>query len=111
MEMLLTGRMIDAQTALASRLVNRVVPADRLDEAVREFTTVILERSAATIRIGKQTFYRQIEQPFEPAYDAASEAMSCNLLYEDALEGTKAWTHSLINVRQCGEDANPMSWR
>jgi enoyl-CoA hydratase/carnithine racemase len=100
MEMLLTGRMIDAQTALAWGLVNRVVPADRLDEAVREFTTVILERSAATIRIGKQTFYRQIEQPFEPAYDAASDAMSCNLLYDDAREGMEAF----INKR-------PPVWR
>ncbi len=96
MEMLLTGSMIDAPTALAWGLVNRVVSADRLDEAVREFTNVILERSPATIRIGKQTFYQQIEQPFEPAYDAASEAMSCNILYEDAHEGMDAF----INKRR-----------
>ena len=100
MEMLLTGRMIDAPTALAWGLVNRVVPADRLDDAVREFTTVILERSSVAIRIGKQTFYQQIEHPFEPAYDAASEAMSCNILYEDAREGMDAF----INKR-------PPVWR
>jgi enoyl-CoA hydratase/carnithine racemase len=96
MEMLLTGRTIDAATALAWGLVNRVVPIDRLDDAVREFTSVILDRSPVAIRIGKQTFYNQIEQPFESAYDAAGEAMSCNIRYEDAHEGIDAF----INKRR-----------
>src|SRR5262249_44333481 len=54
MEMLLTGGLIDARTALAWGLVNRVVPADALDATVRQFTEVIKARSAATIRLGKQ---------------------------------------------------------
>jgi enoyl-CoA hydratase/carnithine racemase len=91
MEMLLTGRMIDAATALAWGLVNRVVPGDRLDEAVREFTDVVLARSPATIRLGKAAFYRQIDRSLEEAYDAAGDAMSCNLLFEDAAEGMDAF--------------------
>src|SRR3954463_4949841 len=62
MEMLLTGAPIDAPTALAWGLVNRVVAADDLDGAVAEFAGAIKARSAATIRLGKQAFYAQIEQ-------------------------------------------------
>src|SRR6266851_1638610 len=53
MEMLLTGEPIDAQTALAWGLVNRVVAADALDATVAHFTGLITARSAATIRLGK----------------------------------------------------------
>lgn len=91
MEMLLTGQMFDASTALAWGLVNRVVPADRLDAEVRAFTDIILARSAAAVRLGKQAFYRQIEQPLAAAYDTAGEAMACNLMLDDAAEGIGAF--------------------
>src|SRR5947208_1949862 len=86
MEMLLTGRLIDAQTALAWGLVNRVVPAADLDAAVRDFTDAIVSRSAATIRMGKAAFYAQIARPLDAAYDIASETMACNMLMDDARE-------------------------
>jgi enoyl-CoA hydratase/carnithine racemase len=91
MEMLLTGRMIDAQTALSWSLVNRVVPVDQIDPTIREYTDIILNRSSAAIRIGKQTFYQQIDESLGTAYDTASEAMACNILYEDAAEGMDAF--------------------
>jgi enoyl-CoA hydratase/carnithine racemase len=91
MEMLLTGELIDAQTALAWGLVNRVVPADALDAAVARFAETIKGRSAATIRLGKQAFYAQIEQPIAPAYDRTSEVMACNMLLDDASEGIDAF--------------------
>src|SRR5437870_9011452 len=46
MELLLTGEMIDAATALSWGLVNRVVPAAELDAAIAGFTGVIVTRSA-----------------------------------------------------------------
>jgi enoyl-CoA hydratase/carnithine racemase len=91
MEMLITGEPIDAQTALAWGLVNRVVPADKLDAEVQRFSEIILSRSPATIAMGKQTFYRQIDRPLEAAYDIASESMACNVLLEDAAEGMDAF--------------------
>jgi enoyl-CoA hydratase/carnithine racemase len=91
MEMLLTGRMIDAQTALSWGLVNRVAPVDQIDQIIREYTDIILDRSSVAIGIGKQTFYQQIDESLGTAYDTASEAMACNILYEDAAEGMDAF--------------------
>jgi enoyl-CoA hydratase/carnithine racemase len=91
MEMLLTGELVDAQTALAWGLVNRVVPGDALDAAVRHFTDIIKARSAATIRLGKQAFYAQIEQPIAAAYGITGEVMACNMLLDDAAEGIDAF--------------------
>ena len=91
MEMLLTGELVDARTALAWGLVNRVVPGDSLDAAVRHFTDIIKARSAATIRLGKQAFYAQIEQPIAAAYGITGEVMACNMLLDDAAEGIDAF--------------------
>jgi enoyl-CoA hydratase/carnithine racemase len=91
MEMLLTGEPIDAATAQSWGLVNRVVPSSRLDAEIRRFTDIILSRSSATIRFGKQAFYRQIDHPLAVAYDIASDVMACNLLLDDAAEGIDAF--------------------
>jgi enoyl-CoA hydratase/carnithine racemase len=100
MEMLLTGEPIDAATAQSWGLVNRVVPSSRLDAEIRQFTDIILSRSSATIRFGKQAFYRQIDHPLAAAYDIASEVMACNLLLDDAAEGIDAFLQK-----------RPASWR
>ena len=100
MEMLLTGEPIDAATAQSWGLVNRVVPSSRLDAEIRRFIDIILSRSSATIRFGKQAFYRQIDHPLAAAYDIASEVMACNLLLDDAAEGIDAFLQK-----------RPASWR
>jgi len=100
MEMLLTGEPIDAATAQSWGLVNRVVPSSRLDAEIRRFTEIILSRSSATIRFGKQAFYRQIDHPLAAAYDIASEVMACNMLLDDAAEGIDAFLQK-----------RPASWR
>ena len=91
MEMLLTGAPIDAQTALDWGLVNRVVALASLDEEIKRLTDQIVARSAATIRLGKATFYQQIERPLTTAYDVASETMACNMALDDAAEGIDAF--------------------
>jgi enoyl-CoA hydratase/carnithine racemase len=91
MEMLLTGEPIDAATALAWGLVNRVVPAIELDAAIAAFTRTIVAKSARVIAAGKQAFYRQIDLGLSPAYDLAGGAMACSLLDADAHEGIDAF--------------------
>jgi len=91
MELLLTGQPTDARTAQAWGLINRVVPPEALDAEVRRFTDLFVARSAATIALGKRTFYRQIGESLEAAYGVASEAMACNMGYEDAAAGIEAF--------------------
>jgi enoyl-CoA hydratase/carnithine racemase len=91
MELLLTGKPIDAATALAWGLVNRVVPAADLDAAVKAFTDVLVARSSATIALGKKTFYAQVDQPLAAAYDTVSASMACGMLLDDAAEGIDAF--------------------
>jgi enoyl-CoA hydratase/carnithine racemase len=91
MEMLLTGEMIDAPTALAWGLVNRVVPAAELDDAVRAFTSSIVAKSPAILALGKRAFYEQIDGGLADAYARTGEVMACNLLEPDAAEGIDAF--------------------
>jgi len=91
MEMLLTGKPIDAARALEWGLVNRVTSVEKLDEAVQEFVDAILARSSAVIRAGKRAFYDQIDRPLADAYDTAGKAMTKGVLLEDAAEGIDAF--------------------
>jgi enoyl-CoA hydratase/carnithine racemase len=91
MELLLTGQAVDAQTALAWGLVNRVVPAGALDAEIGALAGLIVARSAAAVALGKRTFYAQVEGPLERAYDVAADAMTCNMSFEDAAEGIDAF--------------------
>jgi len=91
MEMLLTGEFIDAEEALERGLVNRVVPAERLDEEVKALTDSIRGKSAAAVGLGKRLFYRQLEMGLDAAYQLAAETMACNMMCEDAGEGIDAF--------------------
>jgi len=91
MEMLLTGEPIDATTALAWGLVNRVVPEAELDAAIAVLTRVILAKSARLIAQGKRAFYRQVELGLGQAYDFAGGVMACSLLDANAHEGIDAF--------------------
>jgi len=91
MEMLLTGDFIDAQTALARGLVNRVVPAEQLDAEIGKLSDSILAKTPVAIKAGKQMFYRQLELGLDGAYELASEVMACNMMAEDAQEGIDAF--------------------
>src|SRR5439155_1667217 len=60
LEMLLTGDFVDAPTALEWGLVNRVVPADGLDDAGTELVERIAHSSPLTVGIGKEAFYARV---------------------------------------------------
>ncbi|HEX4041446.1 MAG TPA: enoyl-CoA hydratase [Xanthobacteraceae bacterium] len=91
MEMLLTGELISAQDAARIGLVNHVVaPGHERDEAIK-LAQKITAKSAVTVKIGKEGFYRQLEMPLTEAYDYVSGVMVENLLVRDAEEGISAF--------------------
>jgi enoyl-CoA hydratase/carnithine racemase len=91
LEMLLTGEMLDAATALEQGLINRVVKADQLETAVAEMAAKIVSKSPMVVKIGKEAFYRQLEMPLADAYTYTSEVMTRNMLLQDATEGMTAF--------------------
>jgi enoyl-CoA hydratase/carnithine racemase len=91
MEMLLTGRAIDAQTAADWGLVNRVVPPAGLASETRKLAGEIAQASAYTVALGKQAYYQQIDLDQAGAYEYTKEVMSQNAMAEDAQEGISAF--------------------
>ncbi len=91
LEMLLTGELVDASTALEWGLVNRVVPAEELDDAVAELVDAIARSSPLTVGIGKEAFYAQVELDEHRAYDLTKAVMSMNSMAADAQEGICAF--------------------
>ena len=91
LEMLLTGRLIDARTAAEWGLVNRVVPTDQVDAAALELAVQIASASPLTLKIGKHAFYRQVDEPQDDAYRQMSQTMAENAMTEDAQEGMSAF--------------------
>jgi enoyl-CoA hydratase/carnithine racemase len=91
LEMLLTGDPIDARTALDWGLVNRVVPADELDEAVDELVARIVRSSPRVIALGKRAFYDQVDVDERAAYEVGVRAMRANAADPDAQEGMDAF--------------------
>jgi enoyl-CoA hydratase/carnithine racemase len=91
LEMLFTGEFISAQEAMACGLVNRVVPAQELDGAVKELAAHICQFSRTVLGMGKETFYQQIEMSERLAYAYASEIIAANGVMPVAREGMAAF--------------------
>ncbi|WP_068316160.1 enoyl-CoA hydratase [Polycladidibacter hongkongensis] len=91
MEMLLTGEAIDASTAKDFGLINRIIPRDYLEQIVQKYAETIAAKSAKTLKIGKEAFYKQQEMPLAQAYAYTGEVMTHNMLDTDAEEGINAF--------------------
>jgi enoyl-CoA hydratase/carnithine racemase len=91
MEMLLTGEMVDAQEARRLGLINHVVAADALADKTMALAQKIAVKPHATVKTGKEAFYRQLEMPLAQAYDYASRVMTENMLQAEAEEGICAF--------------------
>ena len=91
LEMLYTGDFISAARAAEIGLVNRAVPAASLDAEVLALARNIAAKSAYAIRLGKQSFHAQADQPLDGAYRCASADLVRNLLAEDGIEGVDAF--------------------
>jgi enoyl-CoA hydratase/carnithine racemase len=91
MEMLLTGEPVPAAEARAIGLINHVVPAGTEREAAIALAQKVALKSAYTVKLGKEAFYRQIEMNLADAYRYAAEVMTQNMMARDAEEGIGAF--------------------
>tara|TARA_B100000287_G_C20416234_1_gene695652 strand:- start:53 stop:826 length:774 start_codon:yes stop_codon:yes gene_type:complete len=91
MKMLLTGEPIKAKYAKEIGLINDYYSKSKLDTEVFKVAKKIASKSNLTIKIGKQTFYKQLEMPLKKAYAYTSKMMTLNMMAIDAKEGISAF--------------------
>jgi enoyl-CoA hydratase len=91
LEMMLTGRKLDAAEALACGLVTRVVPAADLEAATLALATELAGRSPAAIRLGLHAFYRSQDMAIEPQLRYLQTELGNVLALDDAREGIAAF--------------------
>ena len=91
MQMLLTGEPIKANYAKEIGLINNHFSKSKLNNEVLKVAKTIASKSSLTIKIGKQTFYNQLEMPLRKAYAYTSKMMTVNMMAMDAKEGISAF--------------------
>jgi enoyl-CoA hydratase/carnithine racemase len=95
LELLFTGDPIDAATALAWGLVNRVVPADRVLDEAKALARRASRGSATAKALGKRLFYETVGLDVDAAYARAVPAMAESAVDPDARE----WMHAFLEKR------------
>jgi enoyl-CoA hydratase/carnithine racemase len=90
-ELLLLGEQISAEEAQRIGIVNRVVPADGFEDAVREWAEQLAGKSPVMMRLGKDAMFRQLDLPFLEALDFLRSQLTIALTTEDVQEGVKAF--------------------
>jgi enoyl-CoA hydratase/carnithine racemase len=91
MAMLLTADMVSAEDAQGLGLINKVVPPELLTTETMALAEKIAAKPRATVRTGKEAFYRQLELPLSEAYAYAAQVMTENMLAAEAEEGICAF--------------------
>src|SRR5437660_3172973 len=90
-EMILTGEIIDAQTAFAIGLVNHVVPADQLETKTMEIANRIAEKSPIALRLAKEAVKLASRSNLDEGLRREVDLFALCFSSEDKDEGVKAF--------------------
>lgn len=91
MEMLLTGDVIDARTAMEWGLVNRVISPESLDVETEKLARQIADKPPGTVAAGKRAFYRQMDLGVDKAYELASTVIAQSFAHAEGQAGMDAF--------------------
>jgi enoyl-CoA hydratase/carnithine racemase len=91
LDLVLTGRRVDAREARQLGLVSRVVPDAKLDDEVAELARTLAGFSPVALRLGKEAIYAACEMPYEKALRHLRETIVLAHRTEDAREGIRAF--------------------
>lgn len=91
LEMLLSGKFIGAEQALNMGIINRVFPADSLEEETKRFAMIFSKKSPFALQHAKRAFYNAIELEYEKAFEFMNEAFARLCTHEEAKEGIQAF--------------------
>jgi cyclohexa-1,5-dienecarbonyl-CoA hydratase len=92
LELVLTGDVISAAEAKQIGLVNKVVPLERLDEAVKELVAKLKESSPIVLRLTRMAFRESLELNFKDGLSKVTDIyLSLLMRTEDSVEGLRAF--------------------
>src|SRR5207244_752377 len=91
MELILTGEIIDAQTALLLGLVNHVVPADQLETRTMEIANRIAEKSPIALRLAREAIKLASRSNLDEGLRREVDLFALCFSSEDKDEGVKAF--------------------
>lgn len=90
-EMLTTGDFIEADRAAELGLINRAVPLDALEAETMALAAKLASKLGVAVKIGKGSFYRQLEMGLEEAYAYTGANMAENMMFRDTERGVAAF--------------------
>jgi enoyl-CoA hydratase len=90
-ELLLLGERLSAWEACEAGLVNRVVPPEEFDGAVREWAEKLASKSPLIMKLGKDAMFRQQDMAFADAVEYLHAQLTIALSTEDIVEGVTAF--------------------
>jgi len=91
MELMLTGKRFDAAEALRLGLINRHVPADRLDVEIEALTEELAGKSPIAMKLGLEAFYTMQDMSFPAAMAYLQDQLALLSLSDDLKEGVTAF--------------------
>jgi enoyl-CoA hydratase/carnithine racemase len=91
LELMATGRRVDATEATRLGFVTRVVPVDDLDDAVNGLAAELASKSPVVMRWGRNSFYRALEMEADQALDYLQAMLTVTTLSDDFAEGIAAF--------------------
>jgi enoyl-CoA hydratase/carnithine racemase len=100
LELMMTGRRVDADEADRLGFVTRVGPVDELDAAVEELAATLAAKSSSVMRLGRDSFYAVWDQSAADALRLLHPMLTVTTELEDAAEGIAAFA-----------DKRPPQWR
>ena len=91
LEMMMTGRVVDANELLQWGAVNNVMPDEDLSSVVRECMDKLCDKAPSAMRLGKKSFYESMDATTSDALDELHARLGVLAETQDAEEGIAAF--------------------
>ncbi|MBS4025828.1 MAG: enoyl-CoA hydratase/isomerase family protein [Clostridia bacterium] len=91
LELIMTGDIINAEKALEIGLINKIVPAEDLEEESFKYAKKLADKSPVAMQLGKKSFYQMEDLKFSDALEMSNYHFATLCSTEDGQEGVRAF--------------------